>query len=74
MEREQQQRFADAVERKKAEAARKARNTSTATPGDSPVHEEIEASEIEPGRPQDTLSPRAKNERKGKVTAENWNQ
>jgi len=28
----------------------------------------------EPGRPQDTLDPRAKNSGKGKKTADKWNQ
>jgi hypothetical protein len=75
MESDQQQRFAEAVERKKAEA--KARSTQPpplAPQGDSAVNEEIQASEIETGRPQDAYSVRDKNTGKGKKTADKWNQ
>ncbi|MEA2227344.1 MAG: hypothetical protein QOF04_974 [Solirubrobacteraceae bacterium] len=75
MEREQQERFAQAVERKKAEAKARSEQAGNATgaPG-SPVSEEVQASEVETGRPQDAYDVRAKNSRKGHVTADNWNQ
>jgi hypothetical protein len=74
MEREQQERFADAVERKKAEADARARDPAHASPGQPAVTEGIQASRIEPARPQDTRSPREKNSGKGKKTADKWNQ
>jgi hypothetical protein len=74
MESDQQQRFAEAVERKKADAEARSKQPSPGTPGDSAVHEEIQASEIETGRPQDTYSVRDKNAGKGKKTADKWNQ
>ena len=74
MEREQQERFAAAVERKKAEADAASREPGGATPGGSPVDEEIQPSRVEAGRPQDTYSVRDKNTGKGKKTADKWNQ
>ena len=74
MEREQQQRFAAAVERKKAESAARSREPDPATAGESDVHGEIQRPEIEHGRPQDTYSVRDKNSGKGKKTADKWNQ
>jgi len=73
MESEQQQRFAEAVERKKAEADARSREQAPAG-GDQGVHEEIQRPEVEPGRPQDTYSVRDKNSGKGKKTADKWNQ
>src|SRR3954452_9219170 len=61
MERDQQERFAAAVERKKADADARSRATGDQTPGGSAVDEEIQPSEIETGRPQDTYSVRDKN-------------
>ena len=58
MENEQQDRFKDAVERK----ARAAEAASK--------EESLRSS----SQPQDTVSPRAKNTRHGKVTADKWNQ
>jgi hypothetical protein len=74
MEPDQQQRFAEAVERKKADAEARSRQPPPPAPGDSAVHEEIQASEVEAGRPQDTYSVRDKNSGKGKKTADKWNQ
>jgi hypothetical protein len=74
MEREQQERFAAAVERKKADSEQRSRATAEQTPGDSAVDEEIQPSEIETGRPQDVYSVRDKNAGKGKKTADKWNQ
>ncbi|MEA2268662.1 MAG: hypothetical protein QOC64_1272 [Solirubrobacteraceae bacterium] len=75
MEREQQERFADAVERKKREARERSQQAPGPGAGGGPeVHGEIQASEVEAGRPQDAYDVRAKNSRKGHVTADNWNQ
>jgi hypothetical protein len=74
MEREQEKRFAAAVERKKAESAARSREHGASTAGDSPIDEEVQASRIQRGRPQDTYSVRDKNSGKGKKTADKWNQ
>jgi hypothetical protein len=74
MEREQQERFAEAVERKKAEAKARSEQPPDVAAGGSPVSEEVQASKVETGRPQDAGDIRAKNSRKGQVTADNWNQ
>jgi hypothetical protein len=74
MDRDQQERFAAAVARKKAESGARSRATGEQTPGGSAVDDEIQASEIETGRPQDTYSVRDKNAGKGKKTADKWNQ
>jgi hypothetical protein len=74
MEPEQQRRFAEAVEDKKADAEARSKQASHRSPHDSPVREEIKAPEIERGRPQDTYSVRDKNSGKGKKTADKWNQ
>ena len=75
MDADQKQRFADAVARKNAEAkARSQQRPGDGADGGSPVTEEIQASEIERGRPQDTMSARDKNSGKGKKTADKWNQ
>jgi len=74
MERQQQERFAAAVERKKADSEARSRATGEQTPGGSAVDEDIQPSEIETGRPQDVYSVRDKNSGKGKKTADKWNQ
>ncbi|HEX2103912.1 MAG TPA: hypothetical protein VHF51_09690 [Solirubrobacteraceae bacterium] len=74
MEPDQQQRFAEAVERKKADAEARSKEPAPGAPGESAVNEEIQASEIEHGRPQDVYSVRDKNAGKGKKTADKWNQ
>ncbi len=74
MDREQQERFAAAVERKKADSAERSREPHGATPDDRATHEDVQGSRIEAGRPQDTFSPREKNAGKGKKTADKWNQ
>ncbi len=57
MEREQQERFADAVERKKAEADARAREPAHAGPGQPAVTEGIQASRIEPRPPAGHAQP-----------------
>jgi hypothetical protein len=74
MEREQDERFAAAVERKKAESAARSREPGPSTPADSAVDQDVQASRVETGRPQDTYSVRDKNSGKGKKTADKWNQ
>jgi hypothetical protein len=75
-EREQQlKRFGEAVEQKNEEA----KQASEATQRDNPPSGggEIagdEQSLYEAGRPQDVTDARAKNEGKGKKTADKWNQ
>jgi hypothetical protein len=74
MEPEQQERFAEAVERKKADADARSKQAPVAGGGDSAVQEEIQRSEVETGRPQDVYSARDKNSGKGKKTADKGNQ
>ena len=74
MERDQQERFAEAVERKKADAEARSKQPAPGAPSDSAVHEEVQASQVETGRPQDVYSVRDKNAGKGKKTADKWNQ
>jgi hypothetical protein len=42
--------------------------------GEANAPTEVQDSLTEPGRPQDTMDPRAKNSGKGKKTADKWNQ
>ena len=75
MDPEQQQHFKDAVERKARASEAASRSTQHGAPG-------LEQAEIEddqeslraPSQPQDTFSPREKNTRHRKVTADKWNQ
>ena len=71
----QDERFREAVERKKAEAKeRSEQRPPEASPGAPDAAEEVQASRVEAGRPQDTFSIRDKNAGKGKKTADKWNQ
>jgi hypothetical protein len=74
MEPDQQQRFAEAVERKKADAEARSKEPGPGTPGESAVDAEVQAPQVETGRPQDVYSVRDKNAGKGKKTADKWNQ
>jgi hypothetical protein len=72
MDKQQRERFEAAVEKKKRDAEAASRKPSDAdwqpsVSGDEP-------SLYEPGRPQDTLDPRAKSAGHGKKTADKWNQ
>jgi hypothetical protein len=79
MDPKQQAKFREAVERKAAQAEEASRH-----PGLNPRANDdvtLDASgEMQPGiqtddrKTQDVLSPRAKNEGKGKKTADKWNQ
>jgi hypothetical protein len=77
MDPKQQQAFEEAVERKKDESEARSRAQSPlggAPDADDAVTESPQASLIEDGRHQDTLSVRDKNTGKGKKTADKWNQ
>jgi hypothetical protein len=69
----QLEQFGEAVEKKKDEA-REAAESSADNPRDEAANPAAESELTEPGSPQDVTSPRAKNERHGKVTADKWNQ
>lgn len=72
MDKAQQQRFEQAVDKKKRDADEASRQLSHAD-GESAVSGD-EASLYERGHPQDTMDPRAKNAGHGKKTADKWNQ
>ena len=76
MDPEQQSRFRQAVDRKSEDA--EARSRAGRDTGGPPPEEEgppgSQSSLSEKGRPQDAMSPRDKNSRHGKVTADKWNQ
>lgn len=74
MDTEQQERFAQAVERKQAEAAARSRAPQPETPGDGPVTTAEQASRISASGAQDERSVRDKNSGRGKKTADAWNQ
>lgn len=74
MDKEQQQAFAAAVERKKQEADAAARGDHAQNPSGSTVSAGEQASLIEHGRTQDVRDVRAKNSGHGKKTADKWNQ
>jgi hypothetical protein len=76
MEPEQQERFARAVERKSAEAEARSRGASPPEAPDVPGADGTieQPSRVDTAHNQDDFSPRSKNTRHKKVTAENWNQ
>ena len=69
----QLKRFGEAVERKKKSAKEASEQAGDEQPSGSPVEGDQDAL-VDSGRPQDVASPRDKNTRKGKVTADKWNQ
>jgi hypothetical protein len=73
---EQLERMRSAVERKAEEAeARSHEDDDTrGGPSDDDPGGGSQRERVEPGRPQDALSIRAKNSGKGKKTADKWNQ
>jgi hypothetical protein len=79
MDQEQQKRFREAVDRKSA-AAEEASRHPEQNPRTGPPVTLDPSGEMQPGiqtdasAPQDTFSTRAKNEGKGKKTADKWNQ
>jgi hypothetical protein len=70
MDREQQERFAEAVERKNEDAQARGEAGNVAPGGRDEVAQE---SRTDASRGQD-VDPREKSSRHGKVTADNWNQ
>jgi hypothetical protein len=75
MDKEQQDRMKDAVDRKARAAEAASRETGEGAPGtESGGVQGDQESLRSPSQPQDTLSVRDKNTRHGKVTADKWNQ
>ena len=70
----QLERFGEAVEVKKAEAKAKSEQPGPQNPHDSAVDGDQPGPAGDPARTQDEGSIRDKNSRKGKVTADKWNQ
>jgi len=64
-------RLRKAVDRKSEQADEASR---APTPAEDKVHEAEQHTLTDPGTPQDVASPRDKNTRHGKVTADKWNQ
>jgi hypothetical protein len=75
MDKDQQDRFKQAVERKKAEAkAASQRPRAAGPPPEDPTIPEIQPDLVADERPPDELSAREKSTRHRKVTADKWNQ
>ena len=74
MDEEQQERFKDAVERKARASEEASRATQQGPPGSEGSVQGDQEDLTSPSQPQDTASPRAKNTRHKKVTADKWNQ
>jgi len=74
MDKEQDRRFRKAVERKMQESEAASRATQQGPAGDAGGIEGDQESLRSPSQPQDTFSPRDKNTRHKKVTADKWNQ
>jgi hypothetical protein len=74
MDKQQQEAFAEAVERKKRESEARSHDPGPVPDGQSAVSGD-QHSLISDGRgPQDVFDPRDKNSGKGKKTADKWNQ
>ena len=74
MDQEQDQRFRDAVERKKQESEAASQATANGPAGEDGGVRGDQESLRSPSQPQDTFSARDKNTRHKKVTADKWNQ
>jgi hypothetical protein len=75
MDQEQQQRFKDAVERKARASEDASHETGEGSPGSEAGEVQGDQENLRsPSQPQDTFSPRDKNTRHRKVTADKWNQ
>ena len=73
MDKDQLDRFGEAVEEKKQRSKEASEQTGEGPPGGSDV--QGDQSELtDAAQTQDVQDPRAKNTRKGKVTADKWNQ
>jgi len=72
---QQQERFKQAVERKARESEAASRATQQNAPGEEAGGIQGDQESLRsPSQPQDTFSPREKNTRHRKVTADKWNQ
>ena len=74
MEREQQKRFKEAVERKARASEAASQATRHGAPGSEDEIQGDQESLRSPSQPQETLSARDKNTRHKKMTADKWNQ
>jgi hypothetical protein len=74
MDPEQQQAFADAVERKNREALEKSRQQGHPTRTPTDLGSGSQQNRDDPTTTQDQPTPHHKGTRHGQVTAENWNQ
>lgn len=74
MDEQQQQAFAEAVERKKAEAKARSEQPGPGAPGGGRVPDASTPEQTDASRPQDAASIRDKNSRHKHVTADKWNQ
>jgi hypothetical protein len=75
MDPEEQKRFKAAVDRKARASEEASRTTQHGAPGDEAGGIEGDQESLRsPSQPQDTFSPRDKNTRHRKVTADKWNQ
>jgi hypothetical protein len=74
MEKDQLERFGEAVEQKKQESKERSEQTGEQTAHGSAVDGDQPGPTIDPAREQDVRSPRDKNSGKGKKTADKWNQ
>lgn len=72
MDEKQLKRFGEVVEDKKASSKAASEQTGEENPQGSPV--DGDQPNLAGQEPQDVLDERAKNTRKGKVTADKWNQ
>jgi hypothetical protein len=74
VEKEQQERFKEAVERKARASDEAARATAHGSSDDASEIDGDQENLRSPSQPQDTFSARDKNTRHRKVTADKWNQ
>jgi hypothetical protein len=74
VEKEQQERFKDAVERKSREAEEASRASQQAGQDEEGAVQGDQENLRSPSQPQDTFSVRDKNTRHKQVTADKWNQ
>jgi hypothetical protein len=74
VEKDQQERFKEAVERKARASDEAARATPHGSPGEASGIDGDQENLHSASQPQDTVSARDKNTRHRKVTADKWNQ
>jgi hypothetical protein len=74
MDKQQQEAFAAAVERKKRESETRSHDSGPAPEGQSAVRGDQHSLISDSRKSQDVFDPRDKNSGKGKKTADKWNQ